>query len=83
MTGMLAYIPFVEPIVGLVEFWYLLIIPLALGISIIYKALRVTDFAEYWRGVVVMTIQILAGMVGFALALLLLVQVVIPWLPAR
>lgn len=83
MTALLAYIPFIEPINVFHTWWYLLLLPLAFGISVIYKALRVYDLNSYWRQVVVMTLQIILAMIGLTVALVLLVQVVVPLLPVR
>lgn len=78
MSNLLAYIPFVHPINFFHEWWYVLIVPLALGISIIYKAVRLPSVEHFWRQVLVMTVQIVLGMIGLAIALVLLVQVIVP-----
>jgi hypothetical protein len=77
----LAYIPFIEPLNIVHTWWYLLLIPLAFGISVIYKALRVLEFETFWRQVVVMTAQVVAAMIALALALVFLVEWLIPRLP--
>ena len=82
MSALVAYIPFLTPISFLHEWWYLLILPLSFGISMIYKALRMDDLGRFWREVSIMTLQIIMGMIGLALVLLLLVEVIIPALPA-
>lgn len=81
MTKLLAYIPFVEPIHVLQEWWYLLLIPLAFGISVIYKALRSSQLQRYWQSVLSMTGQIVAAMIALALVLVFLVQVLVPLIP--
>lgn len=78
---MLAYIPFLHPINFFHEWWYLLIGPLSLGISMIYKALRMNDLTRFSREVATMTLQIILGMIGLALVLMFLVEIVIPVLP--
>lgn len=83
MTKLLAYIPFVEPIDDLQEWWYLLLIPLAFGISVIYKALRSSQLQRYWLNVLVMTGQIVAAMIALALVLIVLVQVLVPRIPVE
>ncbi len=80
-AAILAYTPFIEPLNLALEWWYLLLIPLSFGISVIYKALRVVDFESYWRQVIALTLQIVIAMVGLALALVFLVLWVIPRLP--
>ena len=81
MTKLLAYIPFVEPIHILQEWWYLLLIPLAFGISVIYKALRSSQLQRYWQSVLFMTGRIVAAMIALSLVLVFLVQVLVPLIP--
>lgn len=83
MATLLAYIPFVTPINLFLSWWYLLLIPLSFGIAVIYKAMRVYDLNTYWRQVSVMTAQIILAMIGLALCLVVLVQVIVPMLPVR
>jgi hypothetical protein len=78
MSDVLAYIPFVHPINFFHEWWYLLLAPLAFGISVIYKAVRLPSLEFFWRSVVVMTLQIVLAMIGLAIALAMLVQFVVP-----
>ena len=81
MIPLLASTPFIRPMNVFHDWWYLLIVPLALGISLIYKALRMSDLDRYWWSVATMTIHIVVGMIGLGLALLILVQLIIPALP--
>ena len=81
MSTALAYVPFLEPINALQGWWYFLLVPLAFGISVIYRALKMPTLEGYWRAVALMTLQILLWMAALAAGLVLLVQVVIPWLP--
>jgi len=83
MPTLLAWIPFIQPLNLFHEWWYLLLAPLALGISIIYKAVRSPNLHGYWRETLVMTAQIVLAMIALALMITLLVQVVIPWLPVE
>ena len=82
-TAVLAWVPFVEPLNPLQDVWYLLLIPLSFGIAMVYKAMRVPDLSRYWREVALMTMQILMGMIGLAIALVILVQLLIPVIPAE
>ncbi len=77
------YIPFLYPINFFQTYWYLLLIPLAFGISVIYKAMRVHDLRTLWWQVGVMTAQIVLAMIGLAICLVILVQGVVPLLPVR
>ena len=81
MNIYLSYIPFLYPISLFHDWWYLLILPLSIGISIIYKALRLGSLDHFWHNVVIMSIQIIMSMIGLAIALLILVQWIIPALP--
>ena len=78
-----AYVPFLDPIHGLHSWWCLLLLPLALGISVIYRALKMPDLTRYWRSVSIMTVQIVGAMAALAVVLVVLVEVVIPWLPGE
>ena len=81
MNAILAYIPFLEPIEFFQQWWYVLLLPLSFGISVIYKALRMGSLRGFWRQVAVMTTQIVVGMIALAIGLTILVQVIIPLLP--
>ena len=77
------YVPFLTPMNFVQDWWFLLAIPLALTISGAYKAVRTRDLRNYPREVLVMTGQILLGMIALSIALHLLVEVLIPLLPAE
>lgn len=79
----MSYIPFITPINTLHEWWYLLLIPLAFGISIIYRGVRLRSLEHFWKRVAITTIQIVVAIVGLAVGLSLIVQVVVPMLPVR
>ena len=83
MTAALGYIPFLDPIHFFHEWWYLLLIPLCLGISIIYKAMRMHELRGYWREVSVMTLLTVVGMIAAAIGVSVFVQVVIPLIPVK
>ena len=75
---MLAWTPFLEPMNAMQTWWYLLLIPLAIGISVIYRSLRENSYNAYWRSVFVMTVQIVVGIAAISLAVGLFVQLAIP-----
>ena len=84
MTPLLAgYVPFVDPINVFHDWWYLLLIPLSFGISVIYRALKMRDLDRFWRAVAMMTVQIVLVMAALAVALVVLVELAIPLLPAE
>ncbi|MAJ47992.1 MAG: hypothetical protein CBC35_12120 [Planctomycetes bacterium TMED75] len=82
MMPLIAWIPFLEPMPSPGSWWPLLLIPLAIGISMVYKAVRIERLEQYPREVLVMTGQIVGAMVFLALVLGLVVQVLIPLLTA-
>jgi hypothetical protein len=73
-----AWRPFIDPIHAH-DWWFLLLLPMAVFISIAYKAVRMPDLAGFWRQVAVMTVQIILGMLALAVAFYLLVQVYVRW----
>lgn len=77
-----AWIPLIDPLPSAGAMWWLLAIPLALGISMIHKAWRMPTLDGYGRQVLVMTTQIVVAMFAMALGLGVLIQVVLPMLPA-
>ncbi len=81
MITMVAYVPFLDPISVFHDWWYVLLIPLAFGISVIYRALKVPNLDRYWWAVFTMTAQITLAMVGLGIALVVLVVLIVPQLP--
>jgi len=81
--SLLAWAPFLQPAPGVQHWWWLLVIPMALGVSMAYKAIRVQSLADWPMAVAKMTIQIVAAVVGIAVGLYLLVIVLLPMLPAE
>jgi hypothetical protein len=77
---LLAWRPFLDPL-NLHAYWWAFLPPLALGISIAYKAVRLHDLhhlGEYWRQVIVMTLQIIIAMVLLGVAMFLFLEVLLP-----
>jgi hypothetical protein len=81
--GVLAHVPFLEPAPWAHRYWWLLLVPLAWGISMTWKAVRLDTLEGYWRRVTILTLQILGGCVGIAVGLFVIVQWVLPRLPAN
>jgi len=77
MGWVLSYTPFVDPI-RLQDHWWLTLVPMALGIAMAYKAVRLRPLRRYWTHVLVMTVQIVAGMAGTAIAVFVLIEVLVP-----
>ncbi len=76
-----SWTPFLDPLPEhLFVHWWLYLIPLSLFISIVYKAIRFKDLTRYPQAVLVMTIQIIAGMIGLTIGSYLLVELIVPFL---
>jgi hypothetical protein len=56
------------------DYWYLLLIPLCLGVSIVYKAIKCREMKQVPREAAVIFAMIIIGMVLAAAALLALVR---------
>lgn len=79
----LAWIPFIDPLPGVQANWIWFVLPLILGIAMMYKSIRVGEVSRWPREVAVMTGQVLLAFAGFAIGLFILVQLVLPILPAN
>ncbi|MBC02247.1 MAG: hypothetical protein CMJ34_02940 [Phycisphaerae bacterium] len=82
LTLLIAWLPFRQPIPGVQDHWLWLLPILVLGISMMYKAIRTTDLGRWPREVLVMTGQVLLAFAGLAIGLFLIVQLLVPLLPA-
>lgn len=79
---LLAWTPFLTPLPFVQSAWLWLLIPLVVGISMMYKAARADSLEKYWRQVAIMSLQVLAAFAGLALGFFILVQFVVPLLPS-
>jgi len=75
---LVGWVPFLQPLPDLVGGWYLLCIPIVVGVAMVYKAVWLPQDAHWGRQVFVMSLWMMIGMVGLAIALALLTQWVIP-----
>jgi hypothetical protein len=66
--------PFWQPL-PLWDYWYLLLLPLCVGVSIVYKAIKCRDMKQVPREAAVIFVMIILGMALAAAVLLLLVRV--------
>lgn len=81
-----SYRPFIDPIDHLFDahrWWFLFLIPLALGVSVAYKAVRVVDMATYWRQVAAMTVQIVLSIIALGAIFFVFIQYVLPLIAPR
>ena len=74
----LAWIPFLQPAPELVSLWYLLCIPLVIGVAMVYKALWIPEGRSWGQQVIMMSVLMVGGLVGLAIVLGAFVQIVIP-----
>lgn len=71
------YRPFLDPL-RVHDEWWLTLIPLALLISVAYKAVRVRTFHSFPRAVLTMAVQIIVAMVALAAAQHVFVEMIVP-----
>ncbi len=69
--------PFLDPL-NFHSYWWAFLVPLALFISIAYRAVRMPDLKGYVRSVVVMTVQIILAMIGLGAAAFVFVVYLLP-----
>jgi hypothetical protein len=73
LPGVLAYRAFIDPL-PMWDTWYLLLLPLCLGVSIVYKSTKCGRMSRVpWEATVIFT-WILLGMVGAGAALVGIVK---------
>ena len=69
-----SYRPFLSPL-PVYDYWIWLLIPLCLGVSIVYKAIRCQTVREVPKEAALITLWILGGMAAAAAVLALIVKV--------
>lgn len=81
MTFVLAWKPFLQPLPGAWHdsVWPLLILPLCLAVSVVYKSIKCDSMRQVPRQAAEITLWILLGMGGAAVALAGLVKGVEMW----
>ena len=77
---LVAWIPFLQPIMGLHSTWHLLSIPLVIGVSMIYKGVRVPEDQRWGRPVVIMSIQVILALVAVGISVAIFVGLILPQL---
>jgi hypothetical protein len=74
-TNLLAYTPFIQPLPGVWNYWAWLLLPLCIGVSVVYKAIKAPSMARVPIESTLITIYILLSMGAAAIALVVLVKV--------
>ena len=74
--------PFIDPI-DMHSNWYWLLIPMAFGVSVVYKAVRMHELRRYWSQVVYMTAQIVVAMILLGAATYIVVIQFAPFIASR
>lgn len=77
-TATAAWRPLLDPL-NVHELWWALLIPMSLGIAVIYKAVRLRTLERYWREVAIMTTQIVLAMILLGLAVYVFIEVYVRW----
>jgi hypothetical protein len=70
----IAYTPFVTPL-PIWDWWLLTLIPLCLGVAIVYKAMKADDLRNLPKQALLITVWIIGGMSAAAFVLALLVRI--------
>ena len=75
MTGVaLAFRPFLDPL-PVWGVWYLLIVPLSVGIATVWKSIKCRTMAEVPRAAAVLVAWVIGGFAAAAAALVVLIKV--------
>jgi hypothetical protein len=82
MSGILAWIPFLQPMTALGNGWWLLMVPLVFGVAVVHRAVQDASMEGYWGRVLHLTVKANAILGLIALAFFLFVYLVIPLLRA-
>jgi hypothetical protein len=77
MSGF-AWVPFVTPLPGVWDVWYLLLIPMAACVAVAYKSLKVSRPSEIPKAATILAVWIVTAFVAAAVGLYLLVEYVAP-----
>ena len=70
----MGYRPFITPL-PVWDYWIWLLIPLCLGVSIVYKAIRLESVRDVPKQAAIITLWILGGMAAAAVVLAIIVRV--------
>jgi hypothetical protein len=71
---MIAYTPFVQPL-PIFAYWAWLVLPLCVGVAIVYKSIRCEPMNKVPREAASITFWIMAGLAGAAVVLTVIVKI--------
>lgn len=77
MHHLLTWRPFLDPL-QLHAWWWAFLFPLAFGIAVTYKAVRMPTLEGYARQVAMMTVQIVLGMILLGVASFIFIELIVP-----
>ena len=75
---LVAWIPFLEPMHFMMGAWYLLAIPLVVGIAMVHKGLHLPAHGPWLKEVGIMTVQATLGIIALSVVLDAFVVWVLP-----
>lgn len=73
----LAWRPFLDPL-DAHDLWWWFLLPLAFGVSVVYKAIRLPSMRRFWWQAMRMGVQIVAVMIALSIILYIIVEQVAP-----
>jgi hypothetical protein len=73
----LAWRIFIDPL-DAHRYWFMLLIPMAVLITMVYKAVRLPTLERYWRHVAVLSAQIILGIIALGAGIYVFIQYIAP-----
>ena len=70
-----AYTPFIRPLPGVWDYWAWLLLPLCIGVSVVYKTIKAPKLARVPAEATLITLYILISMVAAGIALAVFVRI--------
>jgi hypothetical protein len=76
VAPMLAYRPFLDPLPYSWDFWPWLLLPLVVGVAVVYKSIKCRTMKQVPREAAGITVWILAGLAAAAVILVAIVKLI-------
>ena len=76
VAPILAYHPFLDPLPYSWDFWPWLLLPLCIGVAVVYKSIKCRSMKQVPREAAGITVWILAGLAGAAVVLVAIVKLI-------